>query len=118
MFKEFNSHYLLNELPTHRAPVVEALILSCIMMLPVRHGLLVACAAADWNGPVSGARRAIDIAICRRRSEHSRSPCTAGENRQSGRASSRPMVLHEAVDPNTEVTPVSSPGLATDNCMA
>ena len=28
------------------------------------------------------------------------------------------MVLHEAVDPNTEVTPVSSPELTTDKCMA
>ena len=50
VFKEFNSHYLLDELPAHRAPVVEALTLSCIMMVPVRHGLLVACATADWNG--------------------------------------------------------------------
>ena len=28
------------------------------------------------------------------------------------------MVLHEAIDPNTQVTPVSLSGVNTDNCMA
>ena len=40
VFKELNSHYRLDELPTRNAPMVEALILSSILTLLVSRRLL------------------------------------------------------------------------------
>ena len=100
MFKELKSHYRLDELPTRKGPVVEALLLASIITLLVSRRLLDAVRhrlrrlkhripEGRWASLFSAAASSIlDLLLLPRR-------IAKGLAKRL-----EPMLLHEAVDPN------------------
>lgn len=100
VFKELKSHYRLDELPTRKAPVVEALLLSSIITLLVSRRLLDAVRRrlrADRHRVREGRWAALFAAVASSLIDLVLLP------QRAARLLARrlePMLLHEALDPN------------------